>query len=77
LGNIKIDLFIISVPENEIGSIENVMLDALNTDAIEEELIDDCRTFIAEVAEKQDRYINKKSRICKAIFNTYFAIRAR
>lgn len=76
MGEITLDLFIKSLPETETGAIEKVMLEALSTDQIEEMLIDDSDNFIREIAQKQDRYLNKKSLIPKAIFNTYFAIRA-
>ena len=51
------------------------MLDALGTDEIEKNLIGECESFIQGISEKQDRYLQKKSRIHKGIFNTYFAIR--
>ena len=51
------------------------MLEALATDEVEENLIKDSNDFITEMAQKQNRYLKKKSRIPKAVFNTYFAIR--
>lgn len=75
-GDIPIELQIQCIPQNDTGAIEKIMLEALNTDAIEENLIKECGQFIQEVTESQDRYLQRKSRVNKAIFNTYFAIRA-
>lgn len=75
LGNKNISLYIKCVPEKETGAIENVMLDALNTDAVENLLIDRSKEFITKLDTEQDRYLQRKSRLYKAIFNTYFAIR--
>lgn len=74
--DIELGLFIKCIPETDIGSIENVMLEALATDKIESDLISDSAEFIKGVAQRQERYLQKKSRIYKAIFNTYFSIRA-
>lgn len=74
-GDKIVDLFIKCIPEIDLGSIENVMLDALATDDIESDLISASTTFIKDVARQQDRYLQKKSRLYKAIFNTYFSIR--
>lgn len=75
LGMQKVDLYIKSIPEKETGAIEKIMLEALRTDEIEHDLIQQCEGFIEEISETQNRYLQKKSRIYKAIFNTYFAIR--
>lgn len=74
-GNLELDIHIKCLPEKEIGAIETVMLEALATDSVEENLIDDSKNFIFEMAQKQNRYLQKKSLVSKAIFNTYFAIR--
>ena len=76
LGEIALDLFITCIPDTDVGSIENVMLEALTTDVVENDLINESTRFINDVAQRQDRYLQKKSRIYKAIFNTYFSIRA-
>lgn len=75
LGTVEVGLHIRCLPEEETGAIENVMLDALATDEIEESLMSKSRNFIVDVSENQNRYLQKKSRISKAIFNSYFAIR--
>lgn len=75
LGTQKIELYIESIPEKEIGAIEKIMLEALGTDAVEQNLIQECGEFIQDISQKQNRYLQKKSRRYKAIFNTYFAIR--
>ncbi|MCU6688700.1 hypothetical protein OCV62_01630 [Gallintestinimicrobium propionicum] len=75
LGQCQVDLFFKCLPENETGAIEKIMLEALTTDEVEENLIKDSNDFITEMAQKQNRYLRKKSRISKAVFNTYFAIR--
>lgn len=74
-GTCQIDICFRCLPENETGAIEKIMLEALATDEVEEKLIKDSNDFITEMAQKQNRYLKKKSRISKAIFNTYFAIR--
>ena len=74
-GELELDLFIRSLPETEVGAIESVMLEALSTDQIEENLIKSSNQFISEMSQKQTRYLQKKSLISKATFNTYFAIR--
>ena len=71
----NVDMFWKCVPETEIGAIETVMLQALNTDKTEEFIIEQSEKFIHDLSESQERYLQKKSRICKAVFNTYFAIR--
>lgn len=75
-GMINVDLYIKCVPDYEVGAIENVMLDALNIDAVEDDLINKSTEFIRDISIRQKRYLQKKSRISKAIFNTYFSIRA-
>ena len=75
LGNQKIPLYIKCVPEEDTGAIESIMLDALNTDEIEEIVINETKSFVNKVEESQNRYLQKKSKVCKAIFNAYFAIR--
>jgi len=75
LGELEVALYIKCIPEQETGAIETVMLDALDTDDIEQQLINRSREFIEEVAADQTRYLQKKSRQSKAVFNTYFAIR--
>jgi hypothetical protein len=75
LGKLSIKVLIKCIPESDIGAIETVMLKALETDDIERNLISDSSKFINIIAGKQQRYLQKKSRISKAIFNTYFAIR--
>ena len=75
LGEIELNLYIRCLPENETGAIETVMLEALATDNVEEDIIENSRKFISEIANNQDRYLQKKSLIAKAVFNTYFAIR--
>ena len=74
-GNYVVPFFIKCIPESETGAIETVLLEALGTDELEKGLISDSKKFIEETAENQNRYLQKKSRVCKAIFNTYFAIR--
>lgn len=74
-GSCQVDLCFRCLPENETGAIEKIMLEALATDEVEENLIKDSNDFITEMAQKQNRYLKKKSRIPKAVFNTYFAIR--
>lgn len=74
-GQYQIDLCLRCLPENETGAIEKIMLEALATDDIEQNIIDDSNKFIVGVAKKQNRYLKKKSLISKAVFNTYFAIR--
>jgi len=76
LGIQKIRLFIECIPESETGAIESIMLSALGTDLIEVDLIKESDRFINAIAKTQNRYLQKKSRICKAVFNTYFSIRA-
>lgn len=73
---ISVKLLLLFVPAGETGAIETVMLNALNTDKIEEDLIISSEKFIDFVIKQQDRYLQKKSRWKKAIFNTYFVIRA-
>ena len=75
IGSLKLDLYMKCLPEKEIGAIETIMLEALATDAVEEKLIDDSKNFIIGMSQKQNRYLQKKSLVSKAIFNTYFAIR--
>lgn len=75
-GAINVDLYIKCVPDYEIGAIENVMLEALNVDTIEDDLINKSTEFIGDISIRQDRYLQRKSRRSKAIFNTYFSIRA-
>ena len=75
IGKINISLFVKSIPEEETGAIETVMLKALETDSVEAGLIADATVFVNDIASKQSRYLQKKSRVSKAIFNTYFAIR--
>lgn len=75
IGELELDLYIRCIPENETGAIETIMLQALATDTIEEHLIEDSKNFILKIAQNQKRYLQKKSLISKAIFNTYFAIR--
>ena len=74
-GLCQVDLCFRCLPENETGAIEKIMLEALATDEVEENLIKDSNDFITEMAQKQNRYLKKKSRIPKAVFYTYFAIR--
>lgn len=73
--NINVALFIKCVPERQTGAIEDVLLMALTTDEIEQEIIDESRQFVSSIAKQQDRYLQRKSLISKAIFNTYFSIR--
>lgn len=75
VGELDLDLYIRCIPEKETGAIETIMLEALATDTIEEDIIEDSKNFILEIAQKQNRYLQKKSLVAKAIFNTYFAIR--
>lgn len=75
LGEVKVELLIRCLPEKDTGAIETIMLEALNTDDVENELINESGNFINQIANQQHRYLQKKSRIAKAIFNTYFAIR--
>lgn len=51
------------------------MLQALNVDEIENDLIQQSEQFMRNTSTRQNRYLQKDSRIHKAIFNTYFAIR--
>ena len=74
-GELELDLYIRSLPESEVGAIESVMLDALATDEVEEYLIESSNQFILEMSQEQERYLQKKSLVSKAVFNTYFAIR--
>lgn len=76
LGLLKMDLYIECIPERETGAIESIMLEALGTDLEEKKLIFESEKFISNIATTQNRYLQKKSRICKAVFNTYFSIRA-
>lgn len=64
------------MPKERTGAIESVMLQALNVDGIENDLIQQTEQFIRGASIRQNRYLQKDSRIHKAIFNTYFAIRA-
>lgn len=74
-GDIALDLYIRCLPESETGAIEAVMLEALATDSVEKNLIEDSENFVLDMAQKQNRYLQKKSLVSKAVFNTYFAIR--
>jgi len=74
-GEKELDLFIRCLPETETGAIEAVMLDALTTDEVEEKIISDSDNFIVTMSQEQNRYLQRKSLISKAIFNTYFSIR--
>lgn len=76
LGSLKMDLYIECIPERETGAIESIMLEALDTDLEEKNLIGESEKFINNIATIQNRYLQKKSRIYKAVFNTYFSIRA-
>lgn len=75
MGEQVIDIFIKCLPESETGAIEKIMLEALSTDNLEQEIIDKSNEFIIKMAQTQKRYLQRKSLISKAIFNTYFAIR--
>ena len=75
VAELELDLYICCIPQNEIGAIESIMLEALATDSIEKTLVEDSREFISQMARKQSRYLQKKALIAKAVFNTYFAIR--
>lgn len=75
VGELEFDLYMHCIPEAETGAIETIMLEALATDDIEENLIEDSKSFIMEMVSKQSRYLQKKSLVSKAVFNTYFAIR--
>lgn len=75
VGELDLDLYIRCIPEKETGAIETIMLEALATDTVEEDIIEDSKKFILEIAQKQNRYLQKKSLVAKAVFNTYFAIR--
>ncbi|SFR71202.1 DUF3226 domain-containing protein [Anaeromicropila populeti] len=75
LGVQKIELYIKCIPETETGAIESIMLNALGIDAIEQKVIQESSRFIEKIANTQNRYLQKKSGIYKAIFNTYFSIR--
>lgn len=75
VGKLKLNLYIRCLPESEIGAIETIMLEALEIDTIEETIIADSKKFILETSQKQNRYLQKKSLVSKAVFNTYFAIR--
>lgn len=75
LGECQVDLCIRCIPEDETGAIEKIMLEALATDDIEKDIIEESNTFIKEIEQTQTRYLQKKSLIAKAVFNTYFAIR--
>ena len=63
------------IPENATGAIESVLLEALDTDGVENYVIKNIDQFINNMAKGQNRYLQKNSFIPKAIFNTYFAIR--
>lgn len=76
LGKQRIRCYIKCIPEEETGAIEAVMLEALDTDEIEHDLIRQSIGFIEDVSKRQSRYLQKKSRISKAVFNSYFSIRA-
>lgn len=73
--SMKLQFYCESVPSEGTGRIENVMLAALNTDGIEDEIIIKCTSQIQEIKDMQERYIKNESAKYKAIFNTYFAIR--
>lgn len=75
VGEVSTEIFIKSIPEDEVGAIERVMLSALNSDEIEDMVIGKCREFVTDIANSQVKYIQKMSRREKTIFNTYFAIR--
>lgn len=75
-GNIPIELQIQCIPKNDTGAIEKIMLEALNTDEVEDKLIKECDGFIQGIVAMQERYLQRQSRVSKAVFNTYFAIRA-
>jgi len=75
MGEQVIDIFIKCLPESETGAIEKIMLEALSTDNLEQEIIDKSNEFIIKMAQTQKRYLQRKSLISKAVFNTYFAIR--
>lgn len=68
-------LYIACIPKEAVGAIESIMLKALATDAIEEAIVTKTDSFIRNIASTQDRYLQKASRISKAVFNTYFSIR--
>jgi hypothetical protein len=76
MGSLKLELYIECIPEKETGAIETIMLEALETDFEEKKLISESENFVNNIANTQNRYLQKKSRIFKAVFNTYFAIRA-
>lgn len=76
LGIQKIDLYMGCIPESKTGAIETIMLDALGTDETETNLIRESEGFIDNISKAQNRYLQKRSRIYKAVFNTYFSIRA-
>lgn len=74
LGDVNVEFAVYCIPQETTGAIENIMLDALTTDDVEEMLISESRTFINQMADSQQRYLQKKSQLEKAVFNTYFAI---
>lgn len=74
-GDVNVNLLIKCIPENATGAIESVLLEALDTDAVENYVIKNIDQFINNMAKGQNRYLQKNSYIPKAIFNTYFAIR--
>lgn len=75
LGIQTIPLYIKCIPEKDTGAIESVMLEALNTDEIESIVIEQSQSFISKVEQSQKRYLQKKSKVCKAVFNVYFSVR--
>ena len=60
---IELDFYISCLPEEETGAIESVMLEALVTDDIEENLVNNSEKFILYIRENQDRYLQRKSLI--------------
>ena len=68
------DSYLLIIPENEEGAIENVVLQSISEDEYDKIIVDESNAFVDNVQSKASKYIGQRRMALKAKLGVVFAI---
>ena len=72
----QIQTFLLVIPVEHQGALENVMLDAISEDPYDKNIVDKCTSFVAAIRSEANRYITTDRLQLKANLSTVWAIQS-